>query len=78
MDIDMLGKTGNEEENITAQIRDILVVKTEPDGLIFDCDSIQTERTTAYHSNYLKGDIYVINNQVLCSLESGRSVVSLD
>ncbi len=46
MDIDMLGKTGNEEENIIAQIRDILAVKIEPDGLIFDCDSIQTERIT--------------------------------
>ncbi len=46
MDIDMLGKTGNEEENITAQIRDILAVEIEPDGLSFDSDSIQTERIT--------------------------------
>ena len=46
MDIDMLGKTGNEEENITAQIRDILAVEIEPDGLTFDSDSIQTERIT--------------------------------
>ncbi|PIE66432.1 MAG: hypothetical protein CSA26_00890 [Desulfobacterales bacterium] len=46
MDIDMLGKTGNEEENITAQIRDILAVEIEPDGLTFASDSIQTERIT--------------------------------
>lgn len=46
MDIDMLGKTGNEEENITAQIRDILAVEIEPDGLTFDSNSIQTERIT--------------------------------
>lgn len=46
MDIDMLGKTGNEEENITVQIRDILDVEIEPDGLTFDSDSIQTERIT--------------------------------
>lgn len=46
MDIDMLGKTGNEEENITAQIRDMLAVEIEPDGLTFDSDSIQTERIT--------------------------------
>jgi len=46
MDIDMLGKTGNEEENITAQIRDILAVEIEPDGLSFDSSSIQTERIT--------------------------------
>lgn len=44
MDIDMLGKTVNEEENISSHIRDILAVKVEPDGLIFDSDSIQTER----------------------------------
>lgn len=46
MDIDMLGKTGNEEENITAQIRDILAVEIQPDGLTFDSNSIQTERIT--------------------------------
>jgi len=46
MDIDMLGKTGNEEENITAQIRDILAMEIEPDGLTFDSDSIQMERIT--------------------------------
>jgi len=46
MDIDMLGKTRNEKENITAHIRDILAVEIEPDGLTFDSDSIQTERIT--------------------------------
>ncbi len=46
MDIDMLGKTGNEEGNITSQIRDILAVEVEPDGLAFDSESIQTERIT--------------------------------
>ncbi len=46
MDIDMLGKTGNEEDNITAQIRDILAVGIEPDGLTFDSSSIQTKRIT--------------------------------
>jgi len=46
MDIDMLGKTGNDTENITAHIRDILAVEIEPDGLTFDSNSIQTERIT--------------------------------
>lgn len=46
MDIDMLGKTRNEKENITSQIRDILAVEIEPDGLTFDSNSIQTERIT--------------------------------
>lgn len=44
MDIDMLGKTGNEEANVIDQIRDILAVEVEPDGLAFDAESIQTER----------------------------------
>ncbi|MDL1962560.1 MAG: nucleotidyl transferase AbiEii/AbiGii toxin family protein [Deltaproteobacteria bacterium] len=46
MDIDMLGKTGNEEADIVAQIRDILTVDVETDGLAFDPDSIQAERIT--------------------------------
>ena len=46
MDIDMLGKTGNEEGNIICQIRDILAVEVEPYGLTFDSESIQTERIT--------------------------------
>jgi predicted nucleotidyltransferase component of viral defense system len=46
MDIDMLGKTGNDEENIVAQIRDILAVETTPDGLTFDAESVRTERIT--------------------------------
>ena len=46
MDIDMLGKTGNEEPNIIEQIRDILAVEVDPDGLVFDSETIQTERIT--------------------------------
>ncbi len=44
MDIDMLGKTENEEENIASHIRNVLAVEVEPDGLTFDSESIQTER----------------------------------
>lgn len=46
MDIDMLGKTANEDENITSLIRNILAVDVVPDGLAFDSESIQTERIT--------------------------------
>lgn len=46
MDIDFLGRTSNEEAAIAAQIRDILAVAIEPDGLVFDPASIQTERIT--------------------------------
>lgn len=44
MDIDMLGRTSNEENSIVAQIRDILSVKVDPDGLVFNPDTIQAER----------------------------------
>ena len=46
MDIDMLGKTSNEEADIVAQIRNILTVDVETDGLAFDPDSIQAEQIT--------------------------------
>ena len=46
MDIDMLGKTSNEETSIVAQIREVMAVDVEPDGLTFDPDSIQSERIT--------------------------------
>ena len=46
MDIDMLGKTGKEQTNIIEQICDILAVVVDPDGLVFDPESIRTERIT--------------------------------
>lgn len=46
MDIDMLGKTANEEPNIIEQISEILAIGVEPDGLVFDSKTIRTERIT--------------------------------
>jgi predicted nucleotidyltransferase component of viral defense system len=46
MDIDLLGRTGNQEVEIIEQIRDILSAGVEPDGLAFNPDSIQVERIT--------------------------------
>ncbi len=46
MDIDLLGRTSNEETDIVAQIRDIMAVVVEPDGLTFDPGSIRSERIT--------------------------------
>ena len=43
-DIDMLGRTSNEENNIIKQIQEILSVDVPPDGLTFNSDSIQAER----------------------------------
>jgi hypothetical protein len=44
MDIDVLGKTSNDEANIVSQIVDVLSVAVDPDGLNFDVESIQSER----------------------------------
>ena len=46
MDIDMLGKTDNDEVKIVEQIKEILKVEVEPDGLMFDSNSIRPERIT--------------------------------
>ncbi len=44
MDIGLLGRTSNDEAGIVAQIRDILAVEVDSDGLVFDPASIQAER----------------------------------
>lgn len=44
MDIDMLGRTSNEEANVVRQVREMLAIEVEPDGIVFDDDSIRTER----------------------------------
>lgn len=46
MDIDMLGRTSNDEAGIVKQIREIMTVDVEPDGLSFDPASVQAERIT--------------------------------
>ena len=45
-DIDLLGRTGNEEPDIVALMRDILSVEVQPDGLTFDPATIKTEPIT--------------------------------
>jgi predicted nucleotidyltransferase component of viral defense system len=46
MDIDMLGRTSNRDSDIIAQFEDILSVNVEPDGLVFDPQTIRTEHIT--------------------------------
>ena len=46
MDIDVLGKTSNEEAAIAAQIKEIMAVGVEPDGLVFDPATIRFESIT--------------------------------
>ncbi len=42
----VLGITSNKESEIIKQVHDILAVDVEPDGLLFDTDSIKSERIT--------------------------------
>jgi len=44
MDIDLLGVTSSEELKIVSQIKEILSIEMESDGLWFDLDSIKSER----------------------------------
>lgn len=46
MDIDVLGKTKNEDANLITKIKDIIKVEVPPDGIVFDPDSIRAERIT--------------------------------
>ena len=46
MDIDMLGRTSNDEAAVVTQIRDVLAVEVEADGLLFDPGSITAEGIT--------------------------------
>lgn len=46
MDIDFLGRTSCEAEDIISQIRDVISTEVSPDGLAFDPDSIRAEQIT--------------------------------
>jgi hypothetical protein len=46
MDIDMLGRTSNDQDAIIKQIQDVLAVEVEADGLVFDPETIGAERIT--------------------------------
>ncbi len=44
MDIDLLGFTNNDPEDIADAVRQICISKVEPDGLVFDGDSVHADR----------------------------------
>lgn len=46
MDIDMLGVTSSDEGELLEQIRDVLLVEVDPDGLSFNAGSLQSEKIT--------------------------------
>lgn len=44
MDIDLLGRTLNDLDALAEQIREVLRVLVEPDGVVFDVDSVEAQR----------------------------------
>ena len=72
MDIDMLGRTSNEEERIIAQINTILSTKVIEDGLIFNADSIKAERITE------DADYQGIRIRFTGTLETAKVHIQLD
>lgn len=72
MDIDLLGQTRNEEVNVLTQIRDVLAVEVDPDGLVFDRDSVRTERIA-------EDAVYQgIRARFLATLDSARISMQID
>ena len=72
MDIDMLGKTSNEEADILPLIRDILAVKVDEDGMVFDPDSLHAEPITE------DADYEGIRIRFRGSLDTARVVMQID
>ena len=72
MDIDMLGKTNNEEADILPFIRDILAVKVDKDGMVFDPDSIHAEPITE------DADYEGIRIRFRGSLDTAKVVMQID
>ena len=46
MDIDLLGSCSNATDETSSIVRDICMIKVEPDGLLFDANSISAEHIT--------------------------------
>ncbi len=72
MDIDMLGKTSNEEADILPLISDILAVKVDEDGIVFDPDSLYAEPLTE------DADYEGIRIRFRGSLDTARVVMQID
>lgn len=68
----MLGRTSNQGDDIVAQFREILSVQVEPDGLVFDPDSISTQAIAE------DADYQGIRVRMSCQLDSMRSTLQID
>jgi predicted nucleotidyltransferase component of viral defense system len=72
MDIDMLGRTSNEPNQIVRQMQEILTLAVEPDGMTFDLASIQTEPITK------DADYQGIRVRCLGYLDAARVNIQID
>ena len=72
MDIDVLGKTKNEDANLIAKIKDVIAVEVPPDGLVFDPDSIRAERITQ------DADYEGIRLRFKAALDSAKVTIQID
>jgi predicted nucleotidyltransferase component of viral defense system len=72
MDIDLLGKTSNDEAHIIGLVQAILGTDVMADGLSFDIESIKTERITQ------DVDTIGIRVRLTASLDAARVMVQLD
>lgn len=72
MDIDMLGKISNQEESIKDQIRDLLSISIEDDGLQFDLDSIRAEEITK------EADYNGLRIHIKCILDTIKISIQID
>jgi hypothetical protein len=72
MDIDMLGKMDNNTESIIAMVREVCLQEVEPDGLIFDPDSIRGQIITE------DADYQGVRVHFRGSLDTARITMQLD
>jgi len=72
MDIDMLGKMKNSTEAIIAMIRDVCLQKVEPDGIVFDPNSVRGQVITE------EADYEGVRIHFRGSLDNARITIQLD
>lgn len=72
MDIDMLGRTSNDPDAIEQQIRQIINIAVQPDGLLFQPDTISCESITE------DADYKGVRVRFLGTLDSARIGMQLD
>ncbi|MCP4298611.1 MAG: nucleotidyl transferase AbiEii/AbiGii toxin family protein [Proteobacteria bacterium] len=73
-DIDLLGKTNNDEFAIINQIKAIIVTEVEPDGLNFDLNSIKADRITEdadYEGIHIHLNSYLGNMRIGIHIDIG-------